>query len=192
MRFINRHEFANNAQRLVDELFEGSGWDKVKFVDVSGNDFLVICNNQYKYHAYIEDFMLRSFKKDIRNSMIYMKGNNNTIKFLIFMTKLFGKEYVDAYEAHLKNKELSIQESIKDAEKRRDNELKNVLNAIDDIAVRQAYSLEAEKSRKRMRDEAKAQYLATRESFVKSMQEEFERHKEEGLENLAMLRKLLN
>ena len=101
MRFIDRKAFIENAQELVNDLFGGYGWSEVKFLRLSGNDFSVLCNGGYEFHAYIEDFMLRSFKKDLHASMVYMKGYNNTKKFTAFMTKLFGKEYVDAYEEYV-------------------------------------------------------------------------------------------
>jgi len=118
MRFIDRKAFTENAQELVNELFGGYGWSEVKFLRLNGNDFLVLCNGGYEFHAYIEDFMLRSFKKDLHTSMVYMKGYSNTKKFTTFMTKLFGKEYVEAYEEYLgKNKrteeELEILETLK-------------------------------------------------------------------------------
>lgn len=191
MRFIDREEFSQNAQQLVEKLFEGSGWTEVRFIDLSGNDFVVLCDRQYKFHAYIDDFMFRAFKKDVRTSMIYTKRSDNTIKFLIFMAKLFGKEYVDAYEFYLKKKEESIKESIKEAEKRRDNELQDILNTIDEVAFKKAYNPENEMSRRRMREEAKEQYSSSREVFLENMREDFEKQKNEGVKNLEMLKSLL-
>ena len=42
--------------------------------------------------------------------MVYMKTYNNTKKFASFMTKLFGKEYVDAYEEYLGKQKRSEEE----------------------------------------------------------------------------------
>lgn len=193
MRFLCREEVMSQRDRLVETLFADCNLCHcdVEFFSLDGNDLTVFCNGTRKMHAYIDDFEVHELTKNITNSMKSKRNLESTRKLIKFMTELFGKEYVDAYENWVEHMDVVAELSLAAAKKLQEEELRDFINTINGLVYKKYSKEEFETKRASIVEEAKQNYMIAKQNAIETLKKELKVQKEEALQNLEVLRRML-
>ena len=114
MKFAARKELRNHGQELVN-LIIGTDKHNLVFKKLTSDGDLTVAYNddenvKYELHAYVEDFRVNGFRRELMDSVIYgyKSDEDFALKYLMFMTKIFGESYVQAFEKWIEQQYLCM------------------------------------------------------------------------------------